>query len=158
VEIEGDIVNLSTKLKPRKAVARMSFYRLNGNSRRIVSGLTSLSGRASAWLALKDATSCQSAIRTSSLITSGSNSYSSRPNPSSKPSLTGGNEVAELRNMNPHVDVVKYTHKHRVWSLHHVDFYSEALAIGFMENGLISGDVVLSWLPTHFSEQVRSTQ
>jgi len=29
------------------------------------------------------------------------------------------------------------------------------LAIGFLDCGLAPGDVVLSWLPDHFAEQVR---
>jgi hypothetical protein len=36
-----------------------------------------------------------------------------------------------------------------------VDYYSDAVAIGFLESGLQPGDVVLSWLPAHFSESVR---
>ena len=54
----------------------------------------------------------------------------------------------------PHLDVVRYQHKNRVWSLNHVEYYSEAPAIGLLENGLQKGDKVLSWLPDHFSEQV----
>lgn len=55
---------------------------------------------------------------------------------------------------NPYKDVVRYEHKNRKWSLQHVDFYSEALAIGLLENGLQPGDVVLSWLPSHLSESM----
>jgi hypothetical protein len=69
---------------------------------------------------------------------------------------SGGARLAELKVENPHVDVVQYAHKGRTWSIQQVDYYSEALAIGLAENGLISGDVVLSWLPSHFSEQVRT--
>lgn len=67
---------------------------------------------------------------------------------------TGGQQLEALTAKYPHMDVVKYEHKNRVWSLQHVHYYSEALAIGLMETGLKSGDVVLSWLPSHFSEQV----
>lgn len=74
----------------------------------------------------------------------------------SSAAAAGGTKLAELKVENPHVDVVQYKHKNRTWSIQHVDYYSEALAIGLAENGLISGDVVLSYLPQHFSEQVRT--
>ena len=67
---------------------------------------------------------------------------------------SGGSLLTQLAKENPYKDVVRYEHKNRKWSLSHVDFYSEALAIGLLENGLQPGDVVLSWLPPHFSESV----
>lgn len=70
--------------------------------------------------------------------------------------MSGGQHIKALSTENPNVDVVRYTHKSRVWTTRHVDYYSEALAIGLLEMGLTSGDVVLSWLPNHFSEQVGS--
>lgn len=70
---------------------------------------------------------------------------------------TGGAMLSELAKDNPYKDVVRYEHKNRKWSLQHVDFYSEALACGLLENGLQPGDVVLSWLPPHFSESVSSS-
>ena len=69
---------------------------------------------------------------------------------------TGGALLTEMAKENPYKDVVRYEHKNRKWSLQHVDFYSEALACGLLENGLQPGDVVLSWLPQHFSESVSS--
>jgi hypothetical protein len=73
---------------------------------------------------------------------------------STKASATpGGQKLASMTAENPHVDVVKYEHKNRTWTLNHVDYFSKALAIGFTEQGLQPGDVVLSWLPEHFSEQ-----
>lgn len=75
---------------------------------------------------------------------------------SSSSSGSGGSCLAALKEENPYLDVVQYQHKNRTWSVQHVDYYSQALAIGLAENGLIPGDVVLSWLPDHFSEQVRS--
>ncbi len=66
----------------------------------------------------------------------------------------GGLALKELAEANPYKDVVRYQHKNRKWNLQHVDYYSEALAIGFLETGLQPGDVVLSWLPAHFSESV----
>jgi hypothetical protein len=69
-------------------------------------------------------------------------------------SMSGGSILASLKSENPYLDVVQYEHKNRTWSLQQVDYYSEALAIGFAENGLTIGDVVLSWLPAHFSETV----
>jgi hypothetical protein len=69
--------------------------------------------------------------------------------------LSGGHQIAALTDANPNIDVVRYTHKNRTWTTQHIQYYSEALAIGLLENGLAPGDVVLSWLPDHFSEQVR---
>ena len=68
---------------------------------------------------------------------------------------TGGAALAELKAANPHIDVVRYEHKNRTWSLNHVDYYATAMAIGLIDAGLQPNDVVLSWLPAHFSEQVR---
>jgi hypothetical protein len=71
-------------------------------------------------------------------------------------SLSGGSLLNQMAVENPYKDVVRYDWKNRKWNLQHVDFYSESLAIGLLENGLQPGDVVLSWLPTHFSESVSS--
>jgi non-ribosomal peptide synthetase component E (peptide arylation enzyme) len=70
----------------------------------------------------------------------------------------GGAKLASMTAENPHVDVVKYAHKSRTWTLNHVDYFSKALAIGLTENGLQQGDIVLSWLPEHFSEQASTVQ
>lgn len=134
----------------------MSCFKLTGSSWRIVSELASLSRSSTLLISKKDGASCQSVVRTASSMTSRSISSTTIPSKSSKMSIAGGMELASLRNVNPHIDVVKYTHKNRIWTLNHVDYYSEALAIGLMENGLRSGDVILSWLPDHFSEQVRN--
>eukprot|EP00980_Cylindrotheca_fusiformis_P007259 scaffold1525_cov142-Cylindrotheca_fusiformis.AAC.59 len=67
---------------------------------------------------------------------------------------TGGSMLTQLAKENPYKEIVRYEHKNRKWNLQHVDFYSEALAIGLLENGLQPGDVVLSWLPSHFSESM----
>ena len=69
---------------------------------------------------------------------------------------SAGAALASLAAANPHVDVVRYEHKNVKWTLGHVDRSSEALAVGFIENGLRPGDVVLSWLPQHFGEEVRT--
>ena len=69
---------------------------------------------------------------------------------------SAGAALASLAAANPHVDVVRYEHKNVKWTLGHVDRNSEALAVGFIENGLRPGDVVLSWLPQHFGEEVRT--
>ena len=69
-------------------------------------------------------------------------------------STSGGAVLKNLAKENPYKDVVRYEFKNRKWNLQHVDFYSEALAVGLLENGLQPGDVVLSWLPAHFSESV----
>lgn len=67
---------------------------------------------------------------------------------------SAGSLLTKLAKDNPYKDVVRYEHKNRKWNLQHVDYYSEALAIGLLENGLKPGDVVLSWLSPHFSESV----
>ena len=69
--------------------------------------------------------------------------------------LSGGAQLAQLKAENPHTNVVHYTHKNLTFTVQQVDYYSEALAIGLAENGLTTGDVVLSWLPPHFAESVR---
>jgi len=69
-------------------------------------------------------------------------------------SASAGGILKELATENPYKDVVRYEHKNRKWNLQHVDYYSEALAIGFVETGLQPGDVILSWLPAHFSESM----
>jgi len=67
---------------------------------------------------------------------------------------SAGSLLTKLAKDNPYKDVVRYEHKNRKWNLQHVDYYSEALAIGLLENGLKPGDVVLSWLSPHFSESM----
>lgn len=70
-------------------------------------------------------------------------------------SSSAGSTLKALAAENPYKDVVRYEFKNRKWTLQHVDFYSESLACGLLENGLQPGDVILSWLPAHFSESVR---
>jgi hypothetical protein len=72
------------------------------------------------------------------------------------PTPTLASRLASLAEDLPHMDVVKYEHKNRTWSVLHVHYYSEALAVGLLENGFQAGDVVLSYLPSHLSEQVRA--
>ncbi|GAX11110.1 hypothetical protein FisN_9Hh201 [Fistulifera solaris] len=66
----------------------------------------------------------------------------------------GGSQVDALASANPNLDVVRYEHKNITWTTRHVQYYSESLAIGFLEMGFTAGDVVLSWMPQHFSEQM----
>lgn len=66
---------------------------------------------------------------------------------------TAGKTLASLASDNPHVEVIRYEHKNVKWTLRHVEYFSDALAVGLLENGLIPGDVMLSWLPSHFAEQ-----
>ncbi len=54
----------------------------------------------------------------------------------------------------PHQEIIRYEHKNVKWTLKHVHYYSDALACGLVDAGLQSGDVMLSWLPMHFAEQV----
>lgn len=73
-------------------------------------------------------------------------------------SASGGSLLTQLATENPYKDVVRYEFKNRKWNLQHVDYYSDALAIGLLDSGLQPGDVVLSWLPAHFSESVSDAQ
>lgn len=66
---------------------------------------------------------------------------------------TAGAALSELASESPHVDVVRYEHKNLKLTLKGVDYNADSLAAGLLECGLIPGDVVLSWLPSHFSEQ-----
>jgi len=70
-----------------------------------------------------------------------------------KASATAGQTLAELASANPHVEVIRYEHKNVKWTLRHVEFFADSLAVGLLENGLEPGDAILSWLPSHFSEQ-----
>jgi acyl-CoA synthetase (AMP-forming)/AMP-acid ligase II len=69
-------------------------------------------------------------------------------------SLSGGQAVAQLAKELPHKDAVRYEHKNQKFAFKDVDFHAESLACGFVEQGFRPGDIVLSWLPDHFSEQV----
>jgi hypothetical protein len=70
-------------------------------------------------------------------------------------SIAGGDYVSLLVKDNPYLDVVQYTHKNVIYNVSHINYHSEALAIGITENGLIPGDVVLTFLPPHLCETVR---
>eukprot|EP00545_Synedropsis_sp_CCMP1620_P003056 CAMPEP_0119013116 /NCGR_PEP_ID=MMETSP1176-20130426/7955_1 /TAXON_ID=265551 /ORGANISM="Synedropsis recta cf, Strain CCMP1620" /LENGTH=281 /DNA_ID=CAMNT_0006966171 /DNA_START=14 /DNA_END=859 /DNA_ORIENTATION=+ len=68
-------------------------------------------------------------------------------------SMSGGQAVAQLAEQFPHMDAVRYQHKNQKFAYKDVDHYAESLACGFVEQGFQPGDIVLSWLPEHFSEQ-----
>jgi non-ribosomal peptide synthetase component E (peptide arylation enzyme) len=70
-------------------------------------------------------------------------------------SLAGGNALKQLATDMPHMEAVRYEHKNVKWTFHHIDYFADALATGIVETGIAPGDVVLSWLPLHFAEQVR---
>ncbi len=91
---------------------------------------------------------------TSSLVrsTTASNNETARAMSSAAPSA--GTALSVLASQNPHVDVIRYEHKNVKWTLKNVDRNSDALAIGLLDQGFVKGDVVLSWLPDHFAEQV----
>lgn len=71
-------------------------------------------------------------------------------------STSAGASLAQLAAESPHVDVVRYEHKNLKLTLKGVDYNADALAVGLLDCGLAPGDVVLSWLPSHFAEQVSS--
>lgn len=70
-------------------------------------------------------------------------------------SLAGGNALKQLATDMPHMEAVRYEHKNVKWTFHHIDYFADALATGIVETGIAPGDVVLSWLPLHFAEQVQ---
>ena len=72
-------------------------------------------------------------------------------------SASAGNTLQSLAMESPHVEAIRYEHKNEKWTLKHVDYHSDSLAIGLLECGLVPGDVVLSWLPLHFGEQVSTS-
>lgn len=72
-------------------------------------------------------------------------------------SLSGGQAVAQLAKELPHKDAVRYEHKNQKFAFKDIDFHAESLACGFVEQGFRPGDIVLSWLPDHFSEQVSNS-
>ncbi|KAL7482168.1 hypothetical protein ACHAW6_007862 [Cyclotella cf. meneghiniana] len=67
--------------------------------------------------------------------------------------ISAGDALARLATDHPHMEIIRYEHKNVKWTLKHVNYYSDALACGFLDAGLQPGDVVLSWLPEHFAEQ-----
>ena len=69
-------------------------------------------------------------------------------------SATAGQTLASLASDSPHKEVIRYEHKNVKWTLSHVEYFADCLAVGLLENGLAPGDAMLSWLPSHFSEQV----
>eukprot|EP00580_Thalassiosira_gravida_P001808 CAMPEP_0201608732 /NCGR_PEP_ID=MMETSP0492-20130828/8704_1 /ASSEMBLY_ACC=CAM_ASM_000837 /TAXON_ID=420259 /ORGANISM="Thalassiosira gravida, Strain GMp14c1" /LENGTH=324 /DNA_ID=CAMNT_0048073683 /DNA_START=8 /DNA_END=982 /DNA_ORIENTATION=+ len=87
----------------------------------------------------------------SSLRRGGSNSNSN--NSRGVATMSAGDALARLASDHPHQEIIRYEHKNVKWTLKHVDYYSDALACGLVDAGLQPGDVVLSWLPMHFSEQ-----
>lgn len=68
-------------------------------------------------------------------------------------SATAGQTLASLASDSPHKEVIRYEHKNVKWTLRHVEYFADCLAVGLLENGLTPGDAMLSWLPSHFSEQ-----
>jgi len=67
--------------------------------------------------------------------------------------VSAGFALQCLAKENPHVDVIRYEHKNIKFTMANVNYFSDALAVGFLDSGLRPGDKVLSWLPLHFSEQ-----
>jgi len=61
--------------------------------------------------------------------------------------------VAKIAEEFPHMDAVRYLHKNEKFGFKDVDSNAEDIACGFCEQGFQPGDIVLSWLPDHFSEQ-----
>jgi hypothetical protein len=93
----------------------------------------------------------QSTRATSKLFRSAGHNTSIRSLATAAPGA--GTALSVLASQAPHTDVIRYEHKNVKWTLKHVDVNSDALAIGLLDQGFEKGDVVLSWLPEHFSEQ-----
>ena len=79
-----------------------------------------------------------------------------RPNEATRglASMAAGNALSVLAEEHPTMDAIRYDWKNVKWTFEHVDYFSDALATGIIETGIAPGDVVLSWLPQHFCEQV----
>jgi hypothetical protein len=73
-------------------------------------------------------------------------------------SLAGGTALKQLATDMPYKEAIRYEHKNVKWTFHHIDYFADALATGIVETGIAPGDVVLSWLPLHFAEQVSHHQ
>jgi acyl-CoA synthetase (AMP-forming)/AMP-acid ligase II len=71
-------------------------------------------------------------------------------------SLSGGQRIEELAKKFPYKNAIRYEHKNQKFSFKDIHRHSDDLACGFLEQRFQPGDIVLSWLPEHFSEQVRS--
>lgn len=80
---------------------------------------------------------------------------SAMPSVASMEQAAGGHYLKTLVADNPYTDVVQYEHQNRTFTVNDIEKNADALAIGIAENGLQTGDVVLSYLPEHFNEQVR---
>lgn len=68
--------------------------------------------------------------------------------------MAAGDALNVLAMEHPTMDAIRYDWKNLKWTFEHVDYFADALATGIIETGIAPGDVVLSWLPEHFSEQV----
>lgn len=66
--------------------------------------------------------------------------------------MSAGDALARLATAHPHQEIIRYEHKNVKWTLKHVNYYSDALACGLVDAGLVPGDVMLSWLPKHVAE------
>jgi hypothetical protein len=93
----------------------------------------------------------------SSALVAGSSPYNASTNVATNArgmaTISAGEALARLASDHPHQEIIRYEHKNVKWTLQHVNYYSDALACGLVDAGLQPGDVVLSWLPMHFSEQ-----
>lgn len=69
--------------------------------------------------------------------------------------MAAGQILTQLATDHKYAEAIRYDWKNVKWTYHHIDYFSDALATGLIETGIAPGDVVLSWLPLHFSEQVR---
>jgi non-ribosomal peptide synthetase component E (peptide arylation enzyme) len=69
-------------------------------------------------------------------------------------SMAAGDALQLLADDNPHLEAIRYEYKNVKATYSKVNSWADMLATGLVEQGLIKGDVVLSWLPSHFVEQV----
>jgi non-ribosomal peptide synthetase component E (peptide arylation enzyme) len=95
-------------------------------------------------------------LSTARVVRSMSSAAAAVPNMASIREAAGGHYLKTLVADNPYTDVVQYEHQNRTFTVNDIEKNADALAIGIAENGLQSGDVVLSYLPEHFNEQVRA--
>ena len=66
---------------------------------------------------------------------------------------SAGQQLAQLADLWPHADAVRYEHKNIKWTFRELNHFAESLSSGLLESGFEPGDAILSWLPSHIAEQ-----
>ena len=69
-------------------------------------------------------------------------------------SLSGGQLLSKHAEETPFKNAIRFDHKNHKFDFREMEKWSTYLACGLTEQRFQVGDVILSWLPQHFSEQV----